>query len=645
MLYNIDFSISALVINLILIFCFYYRKNIPNIQNKVFLCLLWTSLIITVFDILGSVTPSYPDKFSLWINNTVTYMYFITINFLTVIYTFYIITITDTQGRLFKTWRGLLFIVPAVIIALVIILNSSLRWIFYFDENSIYHRGIGVYFLYAIAAYYLIFGIVYAIIYKDIISTPKRLALYSFAVLSAIPVFIQVFIPNLLLSTFGISICMFLVFVTIQKPEEVLDSHTKLFNRNALLTMLAINFRNKKSFTAISVSIDDFEYFKRTFGVTMMNIILKSLADRLTSLSSKNKQLYYLDNGQFVIVISERKKLDEFTARIKQLFESKVGNKQMEINLDTSICIVLCPQDADTIDGLMDFVEMKDRPLKLDQSIYYASQLVKSHRNRILEVERAVENAFNNDSFQVYYQPIYSTVSNKINSAEALVRLHDANLGNITPGEFIPITEKNGSIIRLGAIVFRKVCEFIASNDLKALGLEYIEVNLSVAQCMQKKLAEQLLETLQEFNIPTEYINLEITETAAAYSPEALTINMNELSASGVKFSLDDYGTGFSNITRMINLPFDLVKLDMEIISDMGNERTYIALENTVSMLHQLKIGIVAEGVETLEQMQSLTKMGCDYLQGYYFSKPVPAEQFLQFITEFVGETKIDNNI
>lgn len=209
------------------------------------------------------------------------------------------------------------------------------------------------------------------------------------------------------------------------------------------------------------------------------------------------------------------------------------------------------------------------------------------------------------------------------------MRLNDKRLGFIPPDEFIPIAEKNGTIIPIGMLVFRNVCEFISAANLQSRGIHFIEVNLSVAQCMQKMLAEQLLEVLEEYQLPTSCINLEITETAAAYSTENLAANMNKLAGTGIHFSLDDYGTGYSSMSSMLELPFDLVKIDKEIISSLDNERAIIAMNSTISMLKQLRLGIVAEGVETEEQVRFLTEMGCDYLQGYYFSKPVPAEIFL----------------
>ena len=197
------------------------------------------------------------------------------------------------------------------------------------------------------------------------------------------------------------------------------------------------------------------------------------------------------------------------------------------------------------------------------------------------------------------------------------------------------MAEENGMIIDIGELVFRQVCTFIKTHDMKALGLDYIEVNLSFVQCIQENLAQQMADIMQEYGIDPHQINFEITETASSVKAQTLLKNMDQLIVLGSTFSMDDYGTGFSTANYLVNLPLQLVKIDKSILwSAMEDEDAFIILHHTVEMLNALHKKIIVEGVETQKMVEVLTKMQCDYLQGFLYSKPLPEEEFVRFLTE-----------
>ena len=218
------------------------------------------------------------------------------------------------------------------------------------------------------------------------------------------------------------------------------------------------------------------------------------------------------------------------------------------------------------------------------------------------------------------------------NSAEALLRLIDDDYGFIPPDVFIPAAEKSGAIHKIGAYVLDEVCSFIASEDFSKLNIDYIEINLSVAQCMHKELPDLVLETLNRYNVSPDKINLEITETAASYAQNIMAENIGRLNDAGVEFSLDDYGTGYSNIQRVSTLPLKIVKLDRTFVNAEDNPKMFIVLENTIKMLKDMEMEIVAEGIETEQLLNKFADMNCEYIQGYYFSKPIPKHDFIAFI-------------
>jgi EAL domain-containing protein (putative c-di-GMP-specific phosphodiesterase class I) len=202
-------------------------------------------------------------------------------------------------------------------------------------------------------------------------------------------------------------------------------------------------------------------------------------------------------------------------------------------------------------------------------------------------------------------------------------------MGYLNPEEFIPMAEKNGMILKIGEFVFRTVCQMMARERIWEKGIDYIEVNLSVVQCMQEDICEMLYGIMDEYEVPYSCINLEITETVL--SKDILWDTMERMVVGGVTFSLDDYGTGYSNLTNILKYPFHIVKLDKSMVwSAMEDERAMLALKHTVAMVLDLDMYIVAEGVETEEMVKTLTELGCEYLQGYYFSRPVCEADFLE---------------
>lgn len=330
---------------------------------------------------------------------------------------------------------------------------------------------------------------------------------------------------------------------------------------------------------------------------------------------------YYADN------------IEDTAKLINQALKYGVNIKHMDVNLITHICIARCPEDFDDYESLMYFGERFSSDNDYTGEIVYAKDIFNKeqfdlHKN----LDGIIENAITNRKFHVYYQPIYSVKEQKFNSAEALLRLIDDTYGFIPPDVFIPIAEKSGAIHKIGAYVLDEVCSFIASEDFASLNIDYIEINLSVAQCMHKELPDLVLDTLKRYNLSPDKINLEITETAASYAQNIMAENINRLNEAGINFSLDDYGTGYSNIQRVSTLPLKIVKLDRSFVNVEDNPKMFIVLENTIKMLKDMEMEIVAEGIETEQLVNKFSDMNCEYIQGYYFSKPIPKNDFIAFV-------------
>lgn len=237
------------------------------------------------------------------------------------------------------------------------------------------------------------------------------------------------------------------------------------------------------------------------------------------------------------------------------------------------------------------------------------------------------------DRIEVFYQPIFSTREKRFVSAEALVRMRDREGKMVPPGAFISVAEANGKILPLGEIVFDKVCRLFTKEGLEQYGLHYIEVNLSVVQCGYSGLADDYISIMEKHQIDPGYINLEITESASMAAKKTLLENMRRLMEYGVCFSLDDFGTGQSNLNYIVDMPVNIVKFDREMSQAFfRDEKAKYVMNAAMQMIHGMKLKIVSEGIETEEQYLAMEELDIDYIQGYYFSKPLPEAEFITFL-------------
>ena len=256
-------------------------------------------------------------------------------------------------------------------------------------------------------------------------------------------------------------------------------------------------------------------------------------------------------------------------------------------------------------------------------------------------VDEAIHRAIKDKSFMVYYQPIWSKDTNSIVSCEALCRLNDKELGFIPPSEFIPIAEETGSIIALGEIVIEKVCKDISELRFQELGIHYVELNLSLYQLRSKNLVSVITENLKRYNVPSSMLNLEITESRDLEDTLELTNLINTLTDKGFSFSLDDYGTAYSNLTNVISINYKNIKIDASILwKSITNFNTRQLLELTIKTFRNFGNNIIQEGVETKEQLDLVTNAGANLIQGYYFSKPLPRLEFVEFVKNFKNKNE-----
>lgn len=637
--YNLNYNIAAFFIFLVILVMDVHQKKTSFLQNKIFTILMALGLAGVTITTIGSFMDMNPGSISLKTLRALHYLHFILIGSIPFVYTLYNLALTEVHIFNLNKRFKVMVLVPEILELLLILSNAFAKSLFYYDENGLYRRGNLQVLFYLIVFYYGLFGAIYASIYKEATTKRLRMALYSFFAIGFLSSVIQIVFPELQVQYFGISICGLVVSFMIQRPEEYLDSTLGVFNKNAFSRILSLNIHSGKKMQVLLICIEDLKFLNQTVGSGRMNEYLKLIAEFLDYVA--NQKVYLLTSSTFAILFTEEteEERESIVLAIQERFTQEWVSKSNSLNLVPRMMQVEVPEDTSDLDTIISCCVYLRKLTNMPDKVLKAREISLTSADRTVAVEKCIKDAIRNDSFEMYYQPIYSVEHERICSAEALVRLYEPGLGFIPPDEFIPIAERNGSIIKVGEQIFHKVFSFLKEEKLEEKGIAYMEINLSIVQCMQEGLAQQILDLMKQYEIEVQYVNLEITETAAANLPKLLLQNMRILSENQVRFSLDDFGTGYSNFSSVMSLPLDLIKFDKTLI-DLAteSEKGRNILNSLTVMVKNMNVRMVAEGVETKEQKDMLIEMGVDYLQGYYFSKPLPKDEFIKYIKNFNKE-------
>ena len=269
------------------------------------------------------------------------------------------------------------------------------------------------------------------------------------------------------------------------------------------------------------------------------------------------------------------------------------------------------------------------KSIKIQDEIVWFDDSMKEEQVWERRIEDDMEKALENHEFKVFLQPKYSTKGEKLSAAEALVRWQHPVLGFISPAKFIPLFERNGFILQLDDYMLTEVVQLQAMWESQGKKIVPISVNISRAHFAEENLAEHICEIVDRYKIPHEYIELELTESAFFDDKSVLLETVNKLKSFGFKVSMDDFGAGYSSLNSLKELPLDIIKIDAEFFRSVDDiERSNLIVGETITLAKKLGMQIVAEGIETREQVDFLAKKDCDLIQGFYFSKPLPVEEF-----------------
>lgn len=549
-------------------------------------------------------------------------------------YAAYVVNIVDAIHIFRGKVKSFILALPTLLCMIMLGVNFFTPCVFSIGGQGEYRREFFMTFLYAAGIFYMILGFMVVTRYHRRLTRGRFVSTIAIFPLVVVAAVFQMFNPDIPIEMFANAIGLLFVALLIQSPEQVISSATGLNKITRYMDDVRNSLDNGLDITVVMITMENDKTLRGILGVEEYHKLLREISEDFLEWSRPygyDVEWYYLGTGMFRCVMNQRIKdqAEDFAERINEKLKKGYKYNDMFINLLPIICITRCPQDIEDVDSVMRFGgELAEH--EYTGRVLYARDIYNKERYDLMrDMDMILDKAFAENRFEVYYQPIYSIHSGKYNSAEALLRLNDDVYGYISPEIFIPAAEENGMIHKIGKFVLEEVCRFIAGEKFKNLGLEYVEVNLSVTQCMSSELSEDVRAVMERYGVSNEQINLEITETAAAYAQTTMMDNINSLTDYGIAFSLDDFGTGYSNMKRIASMPFAIVKLDKTFADIDTDDKMMKVVKNTISMVKDMNMKIVMEGVETEESLREFSNLGVDYIQGYYFSRPLPQDKFI----------------
>ena len=640
--YKISFEISAFILTLV---CLVYSLTVKRRQYKVrgnltaklqnqhfvFLLLLLSNLLSAASSVGGVYLQSIASAKVVFWQYLLHAFYFIFHTTLSICFALYIMNVNGTTiGRSRRFF--ILFCLPYLLAELLVLTNGFTGLAFYMDDQFVYHRGPLMIVLYAIGAFYIILGFVFFVRYNRAVSRVDRIAIGVVIIMASLGIVIQALNPELLVELFAEALAFLMLMVLLEERSGHIDPLTGALNRLALADTNRRLMLTEQRYSLLLVKLNNLELYSRLFDSRELELLFRKIASWLIGISSE-QDLFCYGRGKFAIVLMDPspEAAERLTGQILTRFEEEWKSGKMTLRLDATVAVIHIPEEAATLEELDEMLtavyqnpESGSRLLRYDEVTAF---------QRRFNMELAMRRAIEDGKLRVWYQPIWSVEKGRTVAAEALLRIDDDEFRGVSPEVYIPIAEKSGLIRDIGMFVFSECCRFLQQHPAEAADLQYIELNLSIYQFVYDNLAERFEEIRSRIGIPASRLNIEITETASDQAVSGVAEGMRELRSLGYTFSLDDFGSGYSNLNRLVAGDYVNVKIDKPLLWEADkNPDTRRLLDSLTRIIRSLGYNVIQEGVETRDQLEHVTASGGNMVQGYYFSRPLPEAEFLRYL-------------
>ncbi len=605
---------------------YFFRPRLPIRLNRAFLAILVIDICTELLECISfrlNETWNLHAPPVLWIVNILFYIFAFIRSYMFFIFT---VSVLDAQILLSSKLRGLS---PVVYLSCSLIALTTPLTGLLFRISDGFHAGPLHWILYACSCSYLIFSSIAVFRHWKQLSAHQIISLLAIQGVLLAGNFVRFLLPNYVVMNTFCLMAIIVIFISFLNPDLFLSERGYVYNLPAFQALLEECFRRKRDYRLLGFTIQNYNEHREIFGGKQMDEALMAINKWLSEFFPQISS-FYLRNGTYAMVGLNRPDLEAMREQLSVRFALPWKTSAGELRLNLSFVeadteLLNCPSDR-LVNTLLISLDELSRVSEPDASRSLMDSIEEIDQK--LDIRRCLEKALDNDTLEVFLQPLMDSKTGQRIAAEALVRLRNDNGDLIRPDLFISMAEQEGYIVRLGEQVLAKVCRFIRDHNMDELGIGWINVNLSPVQFMSQDIPSRFASILNEYGVSQDRIHLEITEQSMI-DFSLLRDQITGLHDNGFEFSLDDYGSGYSNLSRVRQYPFTNIKIDMEVVWSYCREKDML-LPALVRGFKQMNLSITAEGIETEEMAGAMKEIDCDYLQGYYFSQPVPMDEFVK---------------
>lgn len=623
-MWNTSFVYPSLMVLAILLIYYYVRPRLPNRVNRAFLLLIIADIATTVTDLVSTGMDNHYERWPIPLVSAMNLLYFIAYIARTITFFRLVLALLKIDRSGFYWKKTLTYLV--FLVSELITLSSPLTGAVYTIDGTGYHRGPLYQILSVCSFFYLLFGLCLLICYRKRLRKGTLISAVAYHIILIAGNTARILFPQYLIMNVFCLLAVLVIYLSFQNPDLYITDRGPAFNTRAFTDWLD-DPTHRQGSRILGFAIRNYNDQRSMYGGVQMD---HGLGLIISWLKQEFPQfiLFYLRGGNFALAGAENADWEVIRREILDRFQGAWKAENTDMYLNVTYVEIRLTEQTDSSDRIVNTLiyalDEAGESADIEQTLMPEETLREIDQQ--IDIKRWMDKSLADDTVEVFFQPIMDSHTQKIVAAEALARIRKDDGQLIPPAQFIPIAEKNGQINLLGEQVLRKVCDFIRYHDIEAMGIRWINVNLSPIQCMHSHLPGLVISILQEYRVSPDLIHLEITEESMInYAKQERQIE--RLLHYGFQFALDDYGSGFSNLHQVKKFAFSNIKLDMKIVWDYVRDKDSL-LPSLVQSFKQMGFSITAEGIETKEMAEAMADIGVDYLQGYYYSKPLVVREF-----------------
>lgn len=622
-------------IMLCIILAYAHKGNLlPTFKNKAFRYCLQVTFVSVITNICSTLLLERFSSVPYALNISLLVIYYLSTPLMGVVYFVYTLaTIYEKQVDRILHYAKLSSI-PAFVYILIVITNPITGALYYLDPVQGYAQGPWIAITYIIFFIYVFLSVIVVFHNRKSMDRTVCYILGIFPFISGFVIIYQYYYPNYILTGTAATSALLIIYLYLQNKQMFTDTLTNLLNRQEFNKMIDLKVKENAPFYVIVISLKEFKFINDKFGQEIGDVMLLQLCRYLKELLPR-QSLYRYGGDEFAVIFSHREEMEQVMRHVMERMKAPWKIQNMELRIQYVLGGISYPDVVGTKEEIIKGLESAVSKAKQEKdSVYcFCTTEMMEDLQKDFALVSVLKAGIEKNSFRVFFQPIYDLHTKRYRKAEALLRLPEGEMENVSPDVFIPIAEENGLIGQITYQVLDKACKFVKEIIRLEPDFVGVSINFSIVQFLQEDLEEKVVSIIEQNEVPFDRIKIEITESMLTKNYAQVLDFMKRMNARGIQFLLDDFGTGYSNIAYVLQVPFHTVKLDKSLIwLAMKDEEARIVVQKLTEAFVNIHRHVLAEGIETKEHIEFTSSCGCDYLQGYYYAKPVCASEALDII-------------